>query len=488
MDNYATFTREFNALLLEYHSKRHNTYMCGDYNIDLLKVNKVHSYDMYFNDILSAGYIPTITLPTRLSTSSTLIDNIFTTNISKEVKACILNVHISDHQPILLFTDEKAPVSKSKYITIRTNSEQAKAAFCLSFRNQQVLQKLDADTVDPNSNYAILEKSLKNSHDECFPMHVVKFNPKRHKKTPWITDDIIKSINVRNKLYKKLKQCRSNAFNYTEMQANFNRYRNDLKKAITHAKRSHYKTLFERFKFDMKKTWSIISENLNQNVRNPITDKMTINGVDCCDKQVIADNFNSFFASIGEQNARNITEEHGNSSYRDYLTDRIDSQFIFRTIDNNYTIQIIKNIKTSRSTGHDGISSELLKLINNDISACITLIINQSIKSGIFPDRLKIAKVTPIYKKDDKTFIKNYRPISVLPVISKIFETVICDQLCEYFSSKNLLCSQQYGFRKNSSTELAALEVIDKLLTQLDGQLIPINFYLDLSKAFDSLN
>ena len=129
------------------------------------------------------------------------------------------------------------------------------------------------------------------------------------------------------------------AFNYTEMQANFNRYRNDLKKAITHAKRSHYKTLFERFKFDMKKTWSIISENLNKNVRNPIPDKMTINGVDCCDKQVIADNFNSFFASIGEQNARNITEEHGNSSYRDYLTDRIDSQFIFRTIDNNYTIQ-----------------------------------------------------------------------------------------------------------------------------------------------------
>ena len=84
---------------------------------------------------------------------------------------------------------------------------------------------------------------------------------------------------------------------------------------------------------------------------------------------------------------------------RDYLTDRIDSQFIFRTIDNNYTIQIIKNIKASRSIGHDGISSELLKLINNDISACITLIINQSIKSGIFPDRLKIAKVTPIYKK-----------------------------------------------------------------------------------------
>ena len=101
------------------------------------------------------------------------------------------------------------------------------------------------------------------------------------------------------------------------------------------------------------------------------------------------------------------------------------------------------------------------KNLMHNMGACITLIINQSIKSGIFPDRLKIAKVTPIYKKDDKKFIKNYRPISVLPVISKVFETVICD-----FSSKNLLCSQQYGFRKNSSTELAALEVIDRLLTR----------------------
>ena len=90
------------------------------------------------------------------------------------------------------------------------------------------------------------------------------------------------------------------------MQANFNRYKNDLRKAITHTKRSNYKTLFERFNFDMKKAWSIKSENLNKNVQTPIPDKMTISGVDCCNKQMIADNFNSFFASFGKQNA--ITE------------------------------------------------------------------------------------------------------------------------------------------------------------------------------------
>ena len=96
--------------------------------------------------------------------------------------------------------------------------------------------------------------------------------------------------------------------------------------------------------------------------------------------------------------------------------------------------------------------------------------------------------VTPIHKKGDIKLITNFRPISVLPVISKNFETVICDQLSPYLESNNLLCPQQFGFTKNSSTELAALEVIDRLLNQLNKHKIPINLYLDLAKAFDSLN
>ena len=103
----------------------------------------------------------------------------------------------------------------------------------------------------------------------------------------------------------------------------------------------------------------------------------------------------------------------------------------------------------SRSNGHDSISSELLKLVNIDISDCITLIINQSLRFRIFPGQLKIAKVTPIYRKDEKKLIKNYRPISVLPIISTVFETVICDQFNEYFTSNNFFSPQQYGFRKN---------------------------------------
>ena len=160
--------------------------------------------------------------------------------------------------------------------------------------------------------------------------------------------------------------------------------------------------MFDRFKHDMKKTWSIISETLSRNKQNhSLPETMTINGQDCSNTQVIAEHFNTFFATSGAQNEAHIRTHQG-SHFRDYLTRHTEARFAFHEIHNYETIRIIKNIKLSSSNGHDGISSELLKLISDDISKCITLIINQSLMSGIFPDKLKIAKVTPIYKKMTK--------------------------------------------------------------------------------------
>ena len=486
-DNIDTFMAEFNTTLLQHHGNSNSTYFCGDYNIDLFKITRVQMYEDYFDNILSAGYIPTMTLPTRLSNNSTLIDNIFTNNVGNKLTANILNVHISDHQPIVLFSNDELPTVKSKYITITNNSDEAKAAFLSSFENKHVLEQLVETNRDPNYNYEILEKALTDSYTECFPKRVVKFNKKKHKKNAWISVGIIRSINHRNRLYKHLKQMKTDSFDYVIKKANFNRFRNVLKKTITHAKRLHYKRLFDQFKYDMKKTWKIISDSLNRTSHSSIPDTMVINGLECTDKKEIADSFNSFFVSIGEQNNVNV-ERHKESHFRDYLTDKVDAQFAFRSIRNSDTVRMIKNIKLSNTKGHDGISSDLLKLIGNAISKSITLIINQSLTTGIFPDRLKIAKVIPIFKKDSKKLIKNYRPISVLPVISKIFEMAIHEQLCDYFTVNGLFSTQQYGFMKNASTELAALELIDRLLNQLNARKIPINLYLDLAKAFDCIS
>ena len=103
-------------------------------------------------------------------------------------------------------------------------------------------------------------------------------------------------------------------------------------------------------------------------------------------------------------------------------------------------------------------------------------------------NKLKLAKVIPIHKKDNVTDFANYRPISILPALSKIFERVIYNQTHDYFQSNNLYFNSQYGFRKQHSTELALLEVIDRITQQLDNKITPINIFLDLSKAFDTLD
>ena len=114
--------------------------------------------------------------------------------------------------------------------------------------------------------------------------------------------------------------------------------------------------------------------------------------------------------------------------------------------------------------------------------------INQSLKSGIFPDKLKIAKLILLYKKDEPSVLGNYRPISLLPEISKLFERVLFNQIHYFVNRNNLYYGSQYGFREKHSTEIAAAEVIDRVIEKMDSNEIPINVYLDLSKAFDTLD
>ena len=144
-------------------------------------------------------------------------------------------------------------------------------------------------------------------------------------------------------------------------------------------------------------------------------------------------------------------------------------------------------MKTKSSCGHDGLSVKMLKQIKYDISSSITLIINQSLTSGIFPERLKIAKVIPIYKKDDVKMFENYRPISILPAISKILEKTNFNQLNYYFQDNKRYCKNQYVFRRNP-TEYAALELIDRVILDMDKNEIPFSIFIDLSKAIYTLD
>ena len=133
----------------------------------------------------------------------------------------------------------------------------------------------------------------------------------------------------------------------------------------------------------MRKTWSIISDALNKKVKLSIPDIMSVNGEKCSDKARISEHINSFFTIIGSQNEKNIRRHEG-STYQNYLTNQYDSSFAFHLNNNNDRLRIIKkNIKMFHSKCYDGISTQHLKLIKKDLSKCLILRINRSLKCAV---------------------------------------------------------------------------------------------------------
>ena len=182
----------------------------------------------------------------------------------------------------------------------------------------------------------------------------------------------------------------------------------------------------------MKKTWATINETLNRNLKsNNFPLEFIVNDQSITDTKDIANHFNNVFSNIGANLYSSIKLHDSNSAFTEYLNNPTDHRFTFSQINEREALSIINKLKNKTSPGKDRISNKLLKSIKSEISEAIAIIINQSILTGNFPDQLKLAKVKPLYKnyKGDKCCLNNYRPISLLPTISKIFERVMYKQL-----------------------------------------------------------
>ena len=160
----------------------------------------------------------------------------------------------------------------------------------------------------------------------------------------------------------------------------------------------------------------------------------------------------------------------------------------FNDVNDEIIPNIINKLPNKNSCGYDNLSTKIIKPLKDSLIKPLTLIINQILNTGVFPSQLKIAKVIPIFKKDDNKLFNNYRPISLLPVLSKVVEKVISSQINDFFKINNLFYDSQYGFRPGHSTEYAAIEISDRIISAMDKNKIPLNIYLDLSKAFDTLD
>ena len=212
IEKFNIFLDEFDLFMNNLSKMKRSIYINGDFNIDLLKMYSKQHYNTFFDNIMSSGFYPKITLPTRITEkSNTLLDNILTNVVDNNAISGIFINQISDHQPIFMCSNEvMKEVHCEKYIDIEPRDDLSMNKFIDELKRIDIFTKLNKNpTCSPSENYDIFAKLLLFVKKKYLPKKRIKFNKRKHKKNKWITRGIIKSINTKDKLYKILVQTNS---------------------------------------------------------------------------------------------------------------------------------------------------------------------------------------------------------------------------------------------------------------------------------------
>ena len=258
------FIKEFFPILNKLSKNSTETIVLGDFNINLLEVEEREKYHDFYSHMVSHGFIPNITLPTRFATKKrSLIDQIyskFTRQVAGNTNSGILFGDTSDHLACFtVFNHIRVTQNKHKFVTTRKMDTVALENFSNDIKNINLIEHIQHDPEsDPNINYNIISESITQSMDTHMPIKTEKFNKYRHKGTPWITNEIIHSIKYRDKLYKSFKSTKPSSACYTERKINLTTYNKIPSKTIRNAKQQYYHDQLLKCSGDIKKVWKTI--------------------------------------------------------------------------------------------------------------------------------------------------------------------------------------------------------------------------------------
>lgn len=475
----ANFLYRFKLFLqkIEKENKLKKVLIASDFNINIL--NNDSSSENFKNIVNQYGYKFCNWEPTRITvSSSSCIDNILISSNYGLHNSLNQDLSLSDHNALFITVPVSLPYVRSVFVnrcSIRIFESEAQILF-LNKLNLALQDFTLVDSVEINYNNFLNKFIL--CMDEFFPVKSVnKVNTKQR----WITKGIRISASRKRELHKELKLNNDIDFvNYVK------KYRQIFKKVVSAAKKIENDKFILNSKNKPKATWTVVKNEIGLN------NKMKNNNItlELIDKEVsspveVAELFNTHFTNIvSNMNIHNVNLSSNNFvRFNDVIT--LD---IFNEVSVNEVDKIITSLSSGKTCGWDNIPMILLKLSVNLISPIITLLINQAFTTGVFPLKLKFSEIKPIYKKGSAKDISNYRPISILSNISKIFERAINFRLVQFLEANNIICNEQYGFRKNRNTELALSSFVDRVSGALDGSRSAAGVFCDLSKAFDCVN
>ena len=447
----------------------------GDFNIDLLSKNS-NAQD-FLTIIETNSFQHLINKPTRQSIqTSTCIDNFIVNNNASVNSSGVIELDLSDHFGIFVdlnIREIKNVNNKRKCFYGRPRSEANNVKFLNVMLNEKWTQIYNSQ--DTNSKYNNFINIFSENMNMCFPTK--KISIKLAKKSPWYTQKLRKLNSIKYSLHKIKK-------GNTSFKNIYNKFSAFYTKSIKTAKRRYYQELFQKNKNNPRKTWKSLNELAGRN-NNTLEKPMQLKDKHLItDPKSVAEHINNHFCNIGTSlGLDNLPPSPSTNEPVNAPT----KSFALFPVTETEVINSIMKLKPNKSPGYDDITSELLKLTINHTSKVLQHIFNSSFESGIFPSRMKIAKVIPIYKKGSHLDVNNYRPISLLPVLAKCLENIMFNRLTSYTSKFHLLNTTQFGFQKGKSTTDAIVAFLDKLNGHLDNT-NAISILCDLSKAFDCVN
>ena len=480
---------ELQFKLLSKHKNKHIVFT-SDSNINLIDHATSDHAKRLVDLYTQHGYVPVISRPTHFwhtSNKPTLIDHIFCNSVDRIASSGIITNPVSDHLGIYLtlLIDSNKPnnryINKNKTDNL-SNQRDMSEENLVKFRER--LQDVDwstvEETVSAQDKYTEFWKIYTETYNDCFPVKKQSNSKKYKHPRPWMSSWLAEACVRKNKAYSTFIKSPT-----LTNKANYRKLKKFTTKHIKKAKQKYYADYFAKYTNDGRKQWQLINSLLSRKKAKPKVNKLISNEGTITDDNDVSSAFNSYFCNI----ATNLKQEiDPTSSYINpslHRSKRVLNNMVNLTCTPDEITETIKNFK-NKATSDSAVQA--LKHANSMIAPILCNLINASFEQGVFPSDLKLAKVIPLHKGGSKSDIANYRPISLLPLFSKIYEKCMHKRLYGHVTKYKVICDTQFGFRAGHSCEHALLTAQSTILSALSKKEVAVLLLIDFSKAFDMVD
>lgn len=448
--------------------KKKKIILVGDLNINTLSTN---TNATTLKELL-ANYNLTLKIntPTR---QTSCIDHIITNITDAQGETCEL--HLSDHNTaqLLTFTTNRSshkPVASHCFVYKRNYSPEYLEKFrecLLSLKWQDTYNE-----INPNAAFNNFHDIFCLFYKLNFPMRRLKI---KYQTVPlkWITKGIKKSC--LSKRYLKSKYHKNRTY---ENKLKYNKYAKILNKCINMSKKQTSNDFIYKAKNRCRATWKLI-KNKPESRDSQYIEAINLDGIILDETDQIAAAFNNHFI-----NTTNI-DITNSKNYGMINIKNIGNTIFLEPCTTNEIAKIIASLNNTRAVGYDDLSTHIIKACADILSPIIAHLINTSFFAEEYPEKLKFSIVKPIYKNNNKQDLNNYRPVTLIPIISKVFERAMYNRIVSFLNKYNIISTEQNGFQRGKSTALACYQLTKSITENIDKRIPVTAMFFDMSKAFD---